>query len=578
MVHVLIQRVVPSTLKARERLEKRFKRSFNRGLTSCLEVPQDHHYTLPLIFSPSSQVYLEIDAGKLWTVDLHPHVDRQCQYCCLYFTLVVLKFSTMVLRDVYPLRPSSLWLIVVALCQVLGVQAASNYMDQSFYFDYTPSSEAVAVPVTAQCEKIHIAWERTASSTGPSPSAPYFLQVYTSAFVFPFIISAGSDIEFDWEVPFGPGTLVREYHLSASNTSKGVSPYQVCMFDKNGYTGGCQGIYTMIANTTVNTPSCSNASFPLGPLEIDAQVQDGPLSQYGWVNQCTDIAITPKNGTPPYTVTIAPTLHPPRNITINDMSTVNWTVDLSWASPFFISVVDSQFNHWSYGPLHSGGNGPTACLAQGDVKSSSSNGLSTGGAVGVGIGGLVVGSLAGALIAFFFLRRRSHQDYPPSPSSLDNFGHTASYRPAPTSPVHHLSPLQNDSYQIEPFTMGGEVRNHELRTSPSTTEFGIASSTSSPPSTRQAGQVYVVHHDGGRAPVTVYHEDGTQVVELPPRYADEADQSPSPSGARSRSDVGSGSDGVRSSSDGLSSVLNPTRRPRSAPGKNPSLNAPRSPT
>ncbi|SJL09039.1 uncharacterized protein ARMOST_12415 [Armillaria ostoyae] len=465
----------------------------------------------------------------------------------------------MVVREVYPLRLSSLLWLVVALCQ--AVQAASNYMDQSFYFDYTPSSEAIAVPVTAQCDTIHIEWQRTASSTGPSPSAPYFLQVYTSAFVFPFIISAGSDVTFDWEVPFGPGTL-----------------YQVCMFDKNGYTGGCQEIYTMIANTTTSTPSCSNASFPLGPLEIDAQVQDGPLSQYGWVNQCTDIAITPKNGTPPYTLTIAPTLHPPRNITINDMSTMNWTVDLSWASPFFISVVDSQFNYWSYGPLHSGGDGPTACLAQGDVVSNSSNGLSTGGAVGVGIGGIVVGLLAGALAAFFFLRRRLHKDYPPSSSSLDNFGQIASYRPAPTtSPVHHHSPLQNDSYQVEPFTMGGEVRNHELRTSPSTTtEFGMTSSASPPPSSRQAGQVYVVHHDGGRAPITVYHEDGTQVVELPPRYADGSD--PSPSDARSRSDVGSGSDGVLSSSDGLGSALNQPRQPRSNPRKNSSLIGPRSPT
>lgn len=32
--------------------------------------------------------------------------------------------------------------------------------------------------------------------------------------------------------------------------------------------------------------------------------------------------------------------------------------------------------------------------------------------------------------------------------------------------------------------------------------------------------VYVVHHDGGRAPVTVYTDAGAEVVELPPRYAD----------------------------------------------------------
>lgn len=38
-------------------------------------------------------------------------------------------------------------------------------------------------------------------------------------------------------------------------------------------------------------------------------------------------------------------------------------------------------------------------------------------------------------------------------------------------------------------------------------------------SERQASsQVYVVHHDAGRPPVTVYTADGTEVVELPPRY------------------------------------------------------------
>ena len=42
---------------------------------------------------------------------------------------------------------------------------------------------------------------------------------------------------------------------------------------------------------------------------------------------------------------------------------------------------------------------------------------------------------------------------------------------------------------------------------------------------RQPAHVYVVHHDGGRAPVTVYTADGTEVVELPPRYG-EGDSAP----------------------------------------------------
>lgn len=37
---------------------------------------------------------------------------------------------------------------------------------------------------------------------------------------------------------------------------------------------------------------------------------------------------------------------------------------------------------------------------------------------------------------------------------------------------------------------------------------------------RTSSQVYVVHHDSGRSPVTVYAADGTEVVELPPRYND----------------------------------------------------------
>ena len=31
-------------------------------------------------------------------------------------------------------------------------------------------------------------------------------------------------------------------------------------------------------------------------------------------------------------------------------------------------------------------------------------------------------------------------------------------------------------------------------------------------------QVYVIHHDSAAAPVTIYHQSGTEIVELPPRY------------------------------------------------------------
>lgn len=53
-------------------------------------------------------------------------------------------------------------------------------------------------------------------------------------------------------------------------------------FDKNGNTGGCQATYTVIPATT--TPSCANVTFP-PLLSVDAQVENGPMSQYGWIDQ-----------------------------------------------------------------------------------------------------------------------------------------------------------------------------------------------------------------------------------------------------------------------------------------------------
>ena len=173
----------------------------------------------------------------------------------------------------------------------------------------------------------------------PNPVGPYYLQVYTSSvngalpddccltpWQFQDISSSDhhpcrrcSDlckssstndictryeiILQDWAVPFPPGTLVGSLPFPAVEYLSDVldAQYQICMvclfpnfsrpqylkptpqFDKNGNTGGCQATYTVIANTT-GTPSCGNVTFP-HTLSIDAQVNNGPISQYGWVNQ-----------------------------------------------------------------------------------------------------------------------------------------------------------------------------------------------------------------------------------------------------------------------------------------------------
>ncbi|KAF7306586.1 hypothetical protein MIND_00449900 [Mycena indigotica] len=448
-----------------------------------------------------------------------------------------------------------LWWTLALLRLVAQTNAADalGFMDQSFYFSYTPPSQAVPVPVTSQCETIHLSWSRGAG-TGPNPEAPYFLQVYTSAFVFPFIIPAGSGLSFDWQVPFSAGTL-----------------YQICMFDKNGNSGGCQDMFTTIP--AASTPSCPNATFPLGPLEVDASVSSGPLSQYGWVDQCTDITVTPKNGTPPYIFTVAPTLHPPHNQTVKGQSPTSWTVNLSWGSSFFISVVDAEMNFWSYGPLHSGQGHSTSCLS---AKSKTS--VSPVISVASGLGGIVVGLVAGIAAAFLFLRRRWKRnedhgfiDYPSGYSSNPFQGSSsgpAHYKPLNAthgydgsfSPrASHQFQRESTNYHVEPFVMPGDP--HEGSTAGSTVGNNTESVT--------GRNIYVVHHDAGRPPVTVYHADGTEVVELPPRYGnvppDDGGESYPTSPTSSIHPLPSGSTSTRRQSSiapsSVQEMLSPTRRP-----------------
>src|SRR6266403_1914796 len=171
-------------------------------------------------------------------------------------------------------------------------------------------------------------------------------------------------------------------------------------------------------------------------------------------------------------------------------------------------------------------------------------------AVGAGIGGIVVGLLAGAFGIFAFRRRRGSRSRNQHREDLMRDGQLSSgnSQQSPELPVTrgtmNVAGGGGLEYIVEPFAMpssppsdsndpllsGGNV------TSPTTTSRGDALSTSGssePADRRTARNVYVVHHDGGRAPVTVYTDEGAEVVELPPRYP--AGSTSSPSEARSAS-------------------------------------------
>ncbi|KAI0063174.1 hypothetical protein BV25DRAFT_455500 [Artomyces pyxidatus] len=432
-----------------------------------------------------------------------------------------------------------LLLAVLSASFFTHVRASSEpFLEQGFFFDYNPPGTTIPIPVTAQCDTIHITWER-GSATGPNPVAPYYLQIYTSTFIVPFVVAAGEGTSFDFDVPFTPGTQ-----------------YQVCMFDKNGVTGGCQGIYTVIPSTSSQQPpTCNNVTFPAGAMDVDAYVAGGAFSQYGWIPQCTDISVTAKNGTGPYTFTVAPTLHPPLNITSKTGNAINWTVALSHGFPFFISLVDSAGNMWSQGPLHSG-DGDTGCL---DLDARSHSTVPEAAAVGSAIGGLALGAILGITLFYFFQRMRSrrggiitvprHQSSWDSPHGqyetvLNSAGLDPELAPLAHGPSRDLSSTTRDTratgstgtYVVEPFAMpmstgsnNGHSGHSIMNDSTMPAEGSGGSGPSEPGASTGPGgqQVYVLHHDGGRPPpVTVFTVSGTEVVELPPRYADNGSPQP----------------------------------------------------
>lgn len=148
-----------------------------------------------------------------------------------------------------------------------------------------------------------------------------------------------------------------------------------------------------------------------------------------------------------------------------------------------------------------------------------------------------------------------------------------------TAQNHHAGPLDDsDAISYGGRTQTGRSRSGHAGSghNPSITvptipppPSSVLSDPTSPGGSRQshgASHVYVVHHDGGRAPVTVYTADGTEVVELPPRYPTDNGPPPAqaprhePAPASEITSVSSGSGG-ESNVGGPRSGVRPLPRP-----------------
>jgi hypothetical protein len=174
--------------------------------------------------------------------------------------------------------------------------------------------------------------------------------------------------------------------------------------------------------------------------------------------------------------------------------------------------------------------------------------------VGAGVGGIVVGLLVGALGILAFRRWRRHNKHRDNPNR-DSFLSTNSSRNR-----REMTTTGGQEYIVEPFGVPSTLRPSSPSnpggnmTSPTTSPVPRGSSDPADQSGRRPN-VYVVHHDGGRAPVTVYTEEGAAVVELPPQYAAGSTGSPSES---------EGSREVDRREPGTTSRARKTREPRSS--------------
>ncbi|KAK0204013.1 hypothetical protein DFS33DRAFT_853474 [Desarmillaria ectypa] len=266
----------------------------------------------------------------------------------------------------------------------LAVAEVVPFLEPGFFFDYNKADEPVPILLTQQCEVIHLKWDRR-EAIGQNPVAPYSLLVYTSTSETANVIDAGSGLSFDWAVPFPPGT----------------------QFDVNGVSGGCQDMYTMIPNSNGTDISCPNVTSMILSASGTVSQPSGPMSRFGFINQCADVSVMPSEGTPPFTLTIAPALHPPYNLTSNTTDAITWIVSLSRAMPFFMSMVSSEGNIWANGPLHVGVFGPTDCLAPGTVNADHAKSV----AARAGVGGFFGGAafVAGVFVALSIWRRRRQE-------------------------------------------------------------------------------------------------------------------------------------------------------------------------
>ncbi|WWD00600.1 hypothetical protein V866_007535 [Kwoniella sp. B9012] len=262
-------------------------------------------------------------------------------------------------------------LITLALPMVWAETTTPNTGDQpqSFLFGFTSSHQVL--PITPSCPSPLTLSALTPTNEQTSdPKAPYTMITLVHE---QLIDSTGIQFErlYSASLDVGDMSKVKDVRHPWMNGTQFIA----CIWGSNGASGGCQDLYTVVPsedtldayatpNSTCRTSNVLESWVPAANETLDVEVlgPSGDVSWNAWPASCSDLQINPKNGTPPYTLLVAPAAHPPVNITTSTLP-INYTVRLTHGQAFMLGLYDSSGKSWAFGPLHAGASDDLACLA-----------------------------------------------------------------------------------------------------------------------------------------------------------------------------------------------------------------------
>ncbi|WWC67965.1 uncharacterized protein I206_101884 [Kwoniella pini CBS 10737] len=345
--------------------------------------------------------------------------------------------------------------IPLFLVKVLGETSKPNTGDQiqSFLFGFTESN--LILPIISSCPTpISLSTiNPIINSKTSDPKAPYTMitliheQLLDDNHIqYERLYSASLNV--------GDMSKIKEIQHPWMNGTQFIA----CIWGSNGASGGCQDLITVVpseqtfdAYATPNS-TCRNRDVleswvtPVNEtIDVEVLGISGDVSWNAWPSACSDLQINPKNGTPPYTLLVAPAAHPPVNITTSELP-INYTIRLTHGQAFMLALYDSSGNSWAFGPLHAGESEDLSCLAVATGQEMPAKETRIGLSVLAGsvAGAFVVGCLGAALIMWCFMGRGKSIRKSSSEQDLYSHPRPASYS-TPTNSIigKQLTPSSN---------------------------------------------------------------------------------------------------------------------------------------